>query len=227
MRRRRLDADLELTAAELSDSRRRLVDAQDVERRRLERELHTGPEQQVLGLKLGLAEAAETARRERTERAAALVDQISEDAQHAIDQIRSLAQGIYPPLLESDGLGPAIQALADRIALDVRTAVSTERRSPLPIEAAVYFCVSEAMTNATKHGEAPIEVRVFERDGELGFEVADSGPGFDPNTGPRGSGLSNMADRLDSIGGTLTIESSPGASTTITGAVPLSVSADA
>jgi signal transduction histidine kinase len=221
MRRLRLDAELERKAEELEESRRRLVNAQDVERRRLERQLDEGAQQRVLGLKLQLGLAEQQARAEGAERAAALIGQMALGAQDAIDQIRALAHGIYPPLLESDGLHAALRALAEVAPVDVAVDVVVGRRYPLEVEGAVYFCVSEAVTNAVKHGEPPITVHVSDATGELVFTVADSGPGFDPTAVARGSGLDNMTDRLDALGGTFTIDTTPGSRTGLTGRLPL------
>jgi signal transduction histidine kinase len=132
-----------------------------------------------------------------------------------------LAQGIYPPLLDADGLGAAIPALAAVCPLDVRVSVDVAERCPLEIEGAVYFCVSEALTNAAKHASDPVSVSVGADADGLVFTVTDSGPGFDMSTAPRGSGLDNMADRVDAQGGTLAIVSTEGGATTISGRLPL------
>ena len=209
LRRLRLDQQLERKALELEDSRRRLVDAQDVERRRLERELNEGAQQRVVALKVQLAIAEGKARHERSERTAALLAQMTMETQGAIDQIRALANGIYPPLLEAEGLAAAVRALGELAPVDVQMDTDVSRRYPLPLEGAVYFCVSEALTNAVKHGQAPIAISVVDDSGELAFTVADSGPGFDPTTIRRGSGLNNMNDRLDALEGTIIIDTTP------------------
>jgi signal transduction histidine kinase len=221
MRRLRLDAELERKAAELAESRRRLVDAQDVERRRLERELNEGAQQRVVALKVQLGLAGQLARREVAESVVGLIDQIESEAQDAIDQIRALANGIYPPLLEAEGLGPAVRALGELAPVAVRVDIELSRRHPLAIEGAVYFCVSEALTNAVKHGEAPIAISVVDESDELAFTVSDSGPGFDPTTVRRGSGLNNMTDRLDALEGTITIDTTPGIRTVVAGRLPI------
>jgi signal transduction histidine kinase len=227
MRRLRLDDELERKAVELEESRRRLLDAQDVERQKLERELHDGPQQRVVGLKVKLGVAQQLAERKGIGQLAALTGQMATEAQDAIEQIRSLAQGIYPPLLQSDGLKNAIPAMATTSSIDVNVDVRLDRRLPMPTEAAVYFCISEALTNAAKHGEGPISVSVSDAGGALVFEVADCGPGFDPAAVERGAGLNNMSDRLDVLGGSVEIASQPGASTRVTGSVPIGVPADA
>ncbi len=221
LRRLRLDQQLERKALELEDSRRRLVDAQDVERRRLERELNEGAQQRVVALKVQLAIAEQKARHERSERTASLLAQMTAETQDAIDQIQALANGIYPPLLEAEGLATAVRALGELAPVDVRVDTDVSRRYPLPLEGAVYFCVSEALTNAVKHGQAPIAISVVDHSGELAFTVSDSGPGFDPTNVRRGAGLNNMSDRLDALEGTIIIDTTPGIRTVVAGRLPL------
>jgi signal transduction histidine kinase len=223
MRRLRLDAALAQKARELAESRRRLVDADNVERRRLERALDEGPQQRIVALERDLEHAALVAEREEAASVATLIGQLASEAQGAIDQIQSLARGIYPPLLEADGLAAAIRALADHAPADVRVRVVVAERHPLAAEAAVYFCVAEALTNASKHGEGPIEVQVSDTHDGLSFEVSDAGPGFDPALAERGAGLDNMADRIDALGGDLVITSRPGDHTTVAGTIPVCV----
>jgi signal transduction histidine kinase len=219
----RLDRDLATTAAEIAESRRRLIDAQDNELRRLERELNSTVEQDVVALKVQIGLAERVARDERSDRAATLLAQLATSAQDAIGQIRSLAQGIYPPLLDADGLTAAIPALGAQAPLDVRVEIDVDHRHPPEFEGAVYFCVSEALTNASKHAHGPVTISVTDRAGALTFTVTDSGPGFDADHTTPGSGLHNMHDRLDALGGNLALTSHPGASTTITGTLPLDV----
>ncbi len=223
--RRRLDAELEEKARQLADSRRRLLSAHDVERRRLEQQLNEGAQQLVLALKLQLGLASQLAAREGSDRTAAMVTQMADEAQHAIDQIRALAYGIYPPLLEAEGLSAAVSALADLTPMGVRVDTNILGRHPLPTEAAVYFAISEAITNATKHATGPLSVRVSDADDALTFQVSDFGPGFDLDNVERGSGLTNMTDRLDALGGTLLIDSKPGGRTTIAGTLSVRTSA--
>jgi signal transduction histidine kinase len=219
MRRLRLDVELERKAVELEESRRRLLDAQDVERQRLEHELRDGPQRQVVGVKAKLEQAQQLAERKGFGQLASLTAQMAGETQDAIEQIRSLAQGIYPPLLESGGLEEAIPALAASSPMDVNADVRLDWRYPLPVEAAVYFCISEALTNAAKYGEGPLAVSLSDAGGGLVFEVADRGPGFDPAAAERGAGLNNMSDRLDVLDGVVTITSSPGQPTIITGRI--------
>jgi signal transduction histidine kinase len=224
VRKLRLDRDLETTAAEIAESRRRLLDAEDEERRRLERELNSGVEQQVVALKVQLGLAARTALDEGSERAATLIAGLESDAGDAIEQIRSLARGIYPPLLDSDGLRAALPELAARAPLEVDVQVDADRYEPT-VEGAVYFCVAEALTNAVKHARGQVAVSVENTGGVLTFAVRDSGPGFDVERTTPGSGLHNMQDRLDALGGELHVTSRPGSATSITGRLPLTVDA--
>jgi signal transduction histidine kinase len=225
MRRLRLDAALEQKAQELEESRRRLVNAQDVERRRLERELNEGAQQQVVALKVQLGFAEQQAQTEGADTVAALIAQMAAEAQDAIEQIRALANGIYPPLLEAEGLTTAVTALAELAPVEVWLEAGMSTRYPLPIEGAVYFCISEALTNAVKHGESPITISLSDQSGDLTFRVSDSGPGFDPNSVRRGSGLNNMTDRLDALGGSVNIETTPRSPTVVMGCVPVNVEA--
>ncbi len=221
MRRRRLDEELERKARELADSRRRLVGAQDEERRRLERELGRGVQQQVMALGEQLEVVEAKARASGLDQVAVFLNQMSNEAQNAIGQIRALAHGIYPPLLEAEGLTAAVLALGELAPVEVEVRHQLGRRHPLPVEAAAYFCVSEALTNAIKHGRPPIVIELSDGDGDLRFQVSDTGPGFDPATTARGSGLNNLDDRLDALGGSVTIDSAPGRATVIRGRLPL------
>ena len=189
--------------------------------------MRDGAQQQALALKVRLGVAQALAEQKGFTQLASLTGQMADEAQDAIEQIRSLAQGIYPPLLQSDGLQAAIPATAASSPMDVDVDVRLDGRHPMPIEAAVYFCISEALTNAAKHGEGPLSVSVSDAGGQLVFEVADCGPGFDPAAVERGAGLNNMSDRLDVLGGSVSIVSAPGSPTRVIGSVPVGVSVDA
>lgn len=217
----RLNDSLQTKAIELEKSRARLVGAQDDERRRLERELHEGAEQYIVALKVKLGVARQLAARRDATQLANLLEGLTGEAQAALEEVQSLAKGIYPPILESDGLGAAISALASSAPVDIRFDRDGIGRYSTDIEAAVYFDVSEAITNAVKHADGPIQVQLTERSGRLSFTVADEGPGFDIDDLEKGSGLENMADRLSAVGGTLTIDSSTGSSTRVHGEVPV------
>ena len=217
----RLNDSLAERARELEASRQRLVEAQGLERRRLERELHEGAEQYIVALKVKLGVATQLARRQDATELEGLLSSLTDEAQAALDEVRSLAKGIYPPVLESDGLGAAVSALAASTPVDVQVSKDGIGRYPIDVEAAVYFDISEAVTNAVKHAEAPISINLAESGGFLRFSVRDSGPGFRMDTHGAGSGLENMVDRMSTVGGDLQIESAPGSYTEVSGSVPV------
>jgi len=218
---RRLNASLEERATELEESRGRLVGVQDQERRRLERDLHEGAEQYIVALKVKIGVASQMAGKHDAPKLESLLSGLTDEAQAALDDVQSLAKGIYPPILESDGLGAAVSALAASTPVDVLVERDGVGRYTAEVEAAVYFDISEAVTNAVKHAAPPIRIEMSDDDGLLSFSVVDSGPGFDIDTSDMGSGLDNMADRLDAVGGTLTVNSAAGGSTEISGGIPI------
>jgi signal transduction histidine kinase len=153
-----------------------------------------------------------------------MLDQIGTDLQDAVQELRRLAHGIYPPLLAERGLPDALSAAATRAALPTTVQAEGVGRYDQALEAAVYFCVLEALQNAGKHAGEGSEATITLRDheGALVFEVADDGAGFDMGTGAhRGHGFVNMADRVGAIGGTLAVDSAPGKGTRISGRIPL------
>jgi signal transduction histidine kinase len=215
-----LTADLRARLEELRASRQRLVTAQDEERRRLERNIHDGAQQQLvaIGVKLGLA-------RTLLDRDPAKVGEILEglqgENQQALEDLRDLARGIYPPLLADKGLAAALQAQARKSPMSVEVEPDGVGRYSQEAEAAVYFCVLEALQNVAKYAQASrTVVRLATADGGLRFEVEDNGKGFDPERTPRGSGLTNMSDRLAAIGGDIEVQSRPGRGTVVAGRVP-------
>lgn len=219
----RLDADLEARAEELRSSRRRMVDAQAEERRHLERDLHDGAQQQIVALKVKLGLAERFAKEEGSEGTAGLITQMANDAQMAIEEIRSLAKGIFPPLLEAEGLRSALVAGAANAPIPVIVGGDGLGRYSIDVEAAAYFCITEAITNAVKHAQAQrIEVRLIDEKAGLAFAVRDDGVGFDAAEVSGGSGIVGMRDRLEAVGGTMSVESSPGAGATIAGFIPAS-----
>jgi signal transduction histidine kinase len=196
------------------------VAAQDQERRRLERNLHDGAQQQLvaLGVQLGLAQrlAAKDA-----PQVAELLQKLQGQTNDALGDLRDLARGIYPPLLADQGLAAALTAQARKAPLPVEVDSNGLGRYPQEAEAAVYFCVLEALQNIAKYaGANTAKVRLAVEGRDLMFEVADDGRGFDAERTPMGSGLQNMADRLAALGGTLDVESQPGAGTSVTGRIP-------
>ena len=214
-----LSTELLRRLAELRTSRQRLVAAQDEERRRLERNLHDGAQQHLVAIKvkLGLAEMLMT---RDAERARATLVQLKTDADEALETLRDLARGIYPPILADRGLAAALQAQANKATLPVAVEAGSIPRCPQATEAAVYFCVLEALQNVQKYAAASrATVRLHVADGSLHFEVEDDGGGFDPSAVRMGSGLTNMADRLDALGGRLDIDSHPGQGCRVCGSV--------
>jgi signal transduction histidine kinase len=207
--------------SDLRASRQRLVAAQDEERRKLERNLHDGAQQQLVALavKLRLAEQLAVRDAEKTKQTLASLGQ---DTQDALENLRDLARGIYPPLLADKGLPAALEGQARKASIPVEISTDGAGRYPQDTEAAVYFCCLEALQNVQKYANASrAEVRLSQNDGRLTFTVIDDGTGFDTNSTGYGTGLQGMADRLDAIGGTLEVRSRPGEGTTIVGSVPV------
>jgi signal transduction histidine kinase len=136
--------------------------------------------------------------------------------------VREFARGIYPPLLEAEGLGPALTARTRNLATAVTVQAAQVDRYPRDVEATVYFCVLEAVRNAVKHARAKsILVTLRSGEGQVEFEVRDDGIGFDPEANREGSGLINLSDRIDALDGSLDIGSSPGHGTSIRGTLPI------
>jgi signal transduction histidine kinase len=215
-----LTAELLQRLEDLRASRQRLVAAQDEERRRLERNLHDGAQQNLVALKVKLGLAEMMAAKDPT-RAKELIRELKSDADEALETLRDLARGIYPPLLADKGLADALGAQARKATLPVEVQANGIQRYPREIESAVYFCVLEALQNVQKYADAHYAVvRLRVANGTLRVEVEDDGRGFDPARSPRGSGLQNMEDRLDAIGGALEIASSPGLGTVVSVTVP-------
>ncbi|MBV8527874.1 MAG: sensor histidine kinase [Candidatus Dormibacteraeota bacterium] len=211
---------LQLRLEELRASRQRLVSAQDAERRRLERNLHDGAQQHLVALKvrLGLAEMLLS---KDPDKAKQTLEQLKSDTDEALETLRDLARGIYPPLLAERGLASALESQARRAVVDVTIDAAGIGRYSQETEATMYFCVLEALQNVQKYaGAVRVVVRLRETGGTLRCEVKDDGRGFDVAHVPKGSGLQNMADRVDAAGGSLTIESAHGAGTTLWVTIP-------
>jgi len=219
-RNRRLTAELQATIEELKASRRRLVKAQDTERRKIERNLHDGAQQQLVALSIQLSLLEQSA--EDADCVRQLAPQLKNAARAALDDLRDLARGIYPPLLADQGLVPALQAQARKASLPVTVEAFAVQRYPQDTEATVYFCALEALQNITKYaGASRATVRLSCSDGSLQFTITDDGTGFDTATTRDGTGLQGMTDRLAALGGTLHIHSQPGHGTTVTGRLPV------
>ena len=206
---------------ELRASRRRLVEAQDAERRKIERNLHDGAQQQLVALTIQLRLLEESADDPAAVRQ--LAPAVRDGLHAALDDLRDLARGIYPPLLADQGLVPALQAQARRAALPVEIDADGVGRFPQDTEAAVYFCTLEALQNIAKYADASrATVGLSCSDGSLRFTVTDDGAGFDTASTRHGTGLQGMADRLAALGGALDVRSRPGHGTTLTGELPVS-----
>jgi signal transduction histidine kinase len=205
---------------DLRASRQRIVAAADQARRRIERDLHDGAQQQLVALRINLGlvrQVVQTAPEEAEE----LLQQTEQAAASALEELRDLARGIYPPLLADLGLRAALEAQAGKAAVPVTVEAAAIGRYPQQTEAAVYFSVLEALQNVAKYAQAPAAGVTLGHDGQdLVFTVADDGSGFDPATTPMGTGLQGISDRLAALGGSVEIASAPGHGTRITGRVP-------
>lgn len=213
--------DLQRQAGQLRDSRARLVAASDAARRQVERDLHDGAQQRlvVLGLKLALVgEQIES----DPAAAAVAIGGLRDELGAAVAELRDLAHGIYPTLLESDGLPAALRDAARRAAIPTTVECDGAARYPAALETAVYFCCLEALQNASKHAGpgARAHVRVSHRNGILAFDIADDGLGCELSAAADGAGLQNMTDRIGALGGMLRIDSTPGDGMTVAGTLP-------
>jgi len=206
---------------ELRSSRRRLVTAQDEERRKIERNLHDGAQQQLVALAVQLKLARTMVDRDPA-KAGALLDTLQGSANDALEDLRDLARGIYPPLLADKGLAVALQAQARKAVLPVTIDADGVGRFPVDVESAVYFSCLEALQNVAKYADAGrASIRLSDGSGELRFEVRDDGRGFDPSSTSYGTGLQGIADRIAALGGELVVTSAPGDGTAVAGRLPL------
>jgi signal transduction histidine kinase len=220
LRNVRLTEELRAKLEELRASRQRLVAAQDQERRRIERNIHDGAQQHLVALAMK-ANMASSMVGKNTEKEGELIEQMRTGAQEALENLRDLARGIYPPLLADRGLAVALEAQALKSPVPVDVEGEGLGRYAQETEAAVYFCCLEAMQNIAKYSSATsAQIRLTSHDDLLLFEVTDDGQGFDAAVTGYGTGLQGMADRLDALGGSLEITSQPGAGTRVTGTLP-------
>jgi len=206
---------------DLRSSRRRLVAAQDEERRKLERNIHDGAQQQLVALAVK-ARLTRTLTERDPAKAVEMLEQIEAETQSALEDLRDLARGIYPPLLADKGLQAALTAQARKSPIPVTVTADAVGRYPQEIEAAVYFSVLEALQNIAKYAEAQrAEVRLGRDADALTFEIRDDGRGFDTEATGYGTGLQGMVDRLAALDGSVSVSSRPGEGTTVDGRVPV------
>ena len=210
----RLAAQVRAQLDEVRASRERIVEAADAERRRVERDLHDGAQQRLVALAMRLDLARQT-----TGASAALLDEATTELRAAVAEVRDLARGLHPTILVEAGLGPAIEALAERTSVPV-SVEAPARRFPANVEAAAYFVVAEALTNVARYAGATLVRVEIRADGDtLTVAVRDDGQGgADPE---RGSGLRGLTDRVAALGGQLAIESPPDGGTTVRADLPL------
>jgi signal transduction histidine kinase len=202
-------------------SRRVLMDATDAERRRIERNIHDGAQQQLvaIGVKAGLARTMVT---RDPVKAIEILDQVCVDAEAALTGLREMTRGALPPILADHGLADALTARVKTVGVPVAVQADGVGRLPEAVEVAAYYCCSEALQNAAKYaGASSITVTLQRRIGSLVFSIVDDGRGFESSTAQRGIGMRSMSERIGSIGGTLYVRSVPGSGTTISATIPL------
>jgi signal transduction histidine kinase len=222
VRNERLLTRLEGSLGELERSRARIARAADLERSRIERDLHDGAQQRLIGLRIRLSLAEEQVE-EDPAAAAAAIHELATETEVALEELRSLAHGVYPALLHDRGLADALRSVVGEAPLAGHVSTHGLSRQPAELETAVYFTCLEAVQNAVKHAPRATGVWVTLRQARvLRFEVRDDGPGFTPPANASNGGLRNMRDRIEAVGGQLTIDAAPGQGTRVRGTVPLS-----
>ncbi len=223
LRNVRLTEELRGRLVDLQATQRRLVTAQDEERRKLERNIHDGAQQQLVALTVKLRLARTMLERDPA-KADTLLDQMQGESQQALEDLRDLARGIYPPVLADKGLAAALEAQGRKSPVPVEVDADGVGRYPREIEAAAYFSCLEAMQNVAKYARASaVRIELRQEADTLVFRVTDDGVGFDPADTGYGTGLQGIADRLAVLDGSMTVDSAPGSGTTVTGSLPGSV----
>ena len=217
-----LEAKMNAATSELAASRTRVLEAANDERRRLERDLHDGVQQQLTALRIKLDMAREVVRRDPVKVRSTLAS-LGEQFDEVLEELRLLAQGIYPPLLHERGTAEALKASIRGLPIEVTFRANHVGRYPEDVEVAIYYCCLEALQNAVKHAgkDARVAVTLWQDGSHLCFEVHDHGAGFEPEQARRGAGLLNMRDRLETVGGVLEVRSERGLRTSISGSVPV------
>jgi len=214
----RLNAELQTRLEELAASRARIVTAGDVERRRLERNLHDGAQQRLVTLSLALRAALEKLDSDPEATRTALTGARDELA-HALEELRELARGLHPAVLTDRGLRAAVETLAGRAPVPVEIGEIVDERLPEPVEAAAYYLISESLTNVAKYASASrVHVGVAVTNGKVVVEISDDGVGGADPAG--GSGLRGLADRVEALGGSLEVVSPAGAGTSLRAEIP-------
>jgi signal transduction histidine kinase len=213
-----LQAEVRAQLAQLRGAAVRIVEAGETERRRIERNLHDGAQQRLLALSLSLASTRQRMGESDDAGVRDVLARAGEQLQEAITELRELARGIHPILLTQEGLGPSLQGLAERASVPVELHC-VKGRFPEAVEATAYFVAAEALTNAMRHAHtSQVWVDIDRREKELVVSIRDSGIGTADVS--RGSGLRGLADRVAAIGGSLSVDSRPGAGTTVTARLP-------
>ncbi len=223
LRNERLTQQLRARLADLQAAQKRLVTAQDGERRKLERNIHDGAQQQLVALQVRQRLVEQLIDRDPA-KAKEMVAALQVDTGAALDDLRDLARGIYPPLLADKGLVAALEAQSRKSTVPVTVRSDGVGRLPQEIETAVYFSVLEALQNVVKYAAASnVDVSLDQAPGEVRFAVRDDGRGFDPRATGYGTGLQGIADRLGALDGRIEITSEPGAGATLSGSVPVAM----
>jgi signal transduction histidine kinase len=213
----RLRAEVRAQLEEVRASRRRIVEAGDAARRRVERDLHDGAQQRLVGLSLGLRMLEDRSR--DVPGIGEDVEALQAELRAALRELRELARGLHPQILTEEGLGAAVESLADRSPVPVRLTIDAEERLPAPVEATAYFVVAEALTNVSKYADASsAAVTIARSNGSLLVDVTDDGAGG--ATIGRGSGLLGLEDRVAALGGTIAIDSPIGEGTRLHAEIP-------
>jgi signal transduction histidine kinase len=220
-RHERVAADLAQATTDLDESRRRIAEAADMERERIQRDLHDGAQQRLIALRIRLNMAEDLLTSDPAGGMKA-VRELGFEAERALDELRSLAREVYPPQLTAMGLTAALHSVAAQAPMPVHVAATGVTRHPIEIESAVYFTCVEALQNAVKHAHGATGVWMTLRESGTGlrFQVRDDGAGFAPGE-HEGHGLRNMHDRIEAIGGEITVDARAGHGTRVTGSVPL------
>jgi signal transduction histidine kinase len=222
LERAHVEADLKAAARDLVASRGRLVDMAHAERRRLERDLHDGVQQHLVGIRIKLDLAAETIKEDPTQGEQVLAS-VGRQLDDVLQEVRSLARGIYPSLLSERGVVEALRAAGRSAPTPVSVHASSVGRYAEEIEVAVYFCCLEALQNVIKHAgpDAGARIGLAEEGPLLRFHITDSGVGFNSDGTAHGAGLTNMRDRIEAVDGRLEVISREGHGTTVRGVVPV------